>query len=114
MLQHSPLENRLLAALSAGDLEPVISQLELVPLRMGCMVYEPGEQLEHVYFPTTAIVSLHYVTASGATCETSGVGNEGVVGVSLFMGGHSTSSSACFVPVASMPVEHVSGVLRIL
>ncbi len=58
------------------------------------MVYEPGEQLEHAYFPTTAIVSLHYVTESGATCETSGVGSEGVVGISLFMGGDSTPSSA--------------------
>jgi CRP-like cAMP-binding protein len=92
--QHSPCDNRLLAALSTGDIEPLTSQLELVQMRIGDMVYEPGEQLQHAYFPTTAIVSLHYVTKSGATCETSGVGNEGVVGVSLFMGGDSTSSSA--------------------
>ena len=58
------------------------------------MLYEPGEQLQHAYFPTTAIVSLHYVTESGATCETSGVGNEGVVGIPLFMGGETTPSSA--------------------
>lgn len=92
--QHSPCENRLLAALSTGDIEPLISQLELVHMRIGDRVYEPGEQLQHAYFPTTAIVSLHYVTESGATCETSGVGNEGVVGVPLFMGGDSTPSSA--------------------
>ena len=98
--QHSPRQNRLLAALATGDIEPLLSQLELVQMRLGDMVYEPGEQLEHAYFPTTAIVSLHYVTASGATCETSGVGNEGVVGVSLFMGGDSTPSSA---------VVHTSG-----
>lgn len=91
---HSPLQNRLLAALATGDIEPLLSQLELVQMRLGDMVYEPGEQLEHAYFPTTAIVSLQYVTESGATCETSGVGNEGVVGVSLFMGGDSTPSSA--------------------
>ncbi|MDH4390561.1 MAG: Crp/Fnr family transcriptional regulator [Aquabacterium sp.] len=94
MLQHSPYENRLLAALSTGDIAPLLSQLELVQMRTGDMVYEPGEQLQHAYFPTTAIVSLHYVTESGATCETSGVGNEGVVGVPLFMGGDSTASSA--------------------
>jgi len=58
------------------------------------MVYEPGQQLQHGYFPTTAIVSLHYVMASGASAESAGVGREGVVGISIFMGGHSTSSSA--------------------
>jgi CRP-like cAMP-binding protein len=58
------------------------------------MIYEPGEQLSHAYFPSTAIVSLHYVMASGASCESAGVGNEGMVGVSLFMGGHTTPSSA--------------------
>jgi len=65
-----------------------------VPLRLGDMLYEPGEQLTHAYFPTTAIVSLHYVTESGASSESAGVGNEGVVGISLFMGGNTTSSSA--------------------
>jgi CRP-like cAMP-binding protein len=92
--QHGPCQNRLLAALPADDIEPLLSQLELVQMKIGDMVYEPGEQLRHVYFPTTAIVSLHYVTGSGATCETCGVGNEGVVGVPLFMGGDSTASSA--------------------
>jgi CRP-like cAMP-binding protein len=58
------------------------------------MLYEPGGQLKHAYFPTTAIVSLHYVMESGASSESAGVGNEGVVGVSLFMGGDTTSSSA--------------------
>jgi CRP-like cAMP-binding protein len=63
-------------------------------MRLGDSVYEPGRQLQHAYFPTTAIVSLHYVTESGASAETAGVGNEGVVGVSLFLGGDTTSSSA--------------------
>ncbi len=58
------------------------------------MLYEPGGQLQHAYFPTTAIVSLHYVMESGASAETAGVGNEGVVGISLFMGGDTTPSSA--------------------
>lgn len=61
---------------------------------LGEYLYEPDEQLRHAYFPTTAIVSLHYVTESGASAETAGVGNEGVVGIALFMGGDTTPSSA--------------------
>ena len=61
---------------------------------LGDILYEPGGQLQHVYFPTTAIVSLQYVMESGASAETAGVGNEGVVGISLFMGGDTTPSSA--------------------
>lgn len=61
---------------------------------LGDTVYEPGGQLQHVYFPTTAIVSLLYVMESGASAEIAGVGNEGIVGISLFMGGDSTPSSA--------------------
>lgn len=70
------------------------AHLELVPLPLGEMLYEPGRQLQHAYFPTTAIVSLHYVTESGASAESAGVGNEGIVGISLFMGGDTTPSSA--------------------
>ncbi|MDR3369923.1 Crp/Fnr family transcriptional regulator [Rhodoferax sp.] len=91
---HKPSQNLLLAALPAADLEPLAAHLELVPLPLGQMLFEPGSQMHHAYFPTTAIVSLHYVTESGASAETAGVGNEGVVGVSLFMGGDTTSSSA--------------------
>ena len=61
---------------------------------LGQMLYEPGTQLQYAYFPTSAIVSLHYVMESGASAESAGVGNEGVVGVSLFMGGETTPSSA--------------------
>lgn len=61
---------------------------------LGDMLYEPGGQLRHAYFPTTAIVSLHYVMESGASAEAAGVGNEGMVGVALFMGGNTTPSSA--------------------
>ena len=91
---HTPQQNHLLAALPAADLELFASHLELVPMPLGQMLYEPGTQLRHAYFPTTSIVSLHYVTETGASAETAGVGNEGVVGVSLFMGGDTTSSSA--------------------
>ncbi|NML84991.1 Crp/Fnr family transcriptional regulator [Polaromonas sp.] len=93
-IPHSPRQNHLLAALSAAQLEPLIAHLELFPLQLGDILYEPGGELLHAYFPTTAIVSLHYVMASGATTEAAGVGNEGVVGVSLFLGGDTTQSSA--------------------
>ena len=91
---HSPSQNHLLAALPAAEFEHLSPHLELVPLPLGEMLYEPGGQLRHAYFPTTAIVSLHYVMASGASAESAGVGNEGVVGVALFMGGDTTPSSA--------------------
>ena len=91
---HSPNQNHLLAALPAAEFEPLAAHLELVPMALGEMLYEPGEQLRHAYFPTTSIVSLHYVTESGASTEAAGVGNEGVVGISLFMGGDTTPSSA--------------------
>ena len=80
-------QNHLLAALPPAEFEPLATHLELAPLLLGQMLYEPGSQLQYAYFPTTAIVSLHYVMASGATAESAGVGNEGVVGISLFMGG---------------------------
>ena len=87
-------QNHLLAALPPAELDALSAHLEWVPMQLGDVLYEPGEQLQHAYFPTTAIVSLHYVTETGASAETAGVGNEGVVGVSLFMGGDTTSSSA--------------------
>jgi CRP-like cAMP-binding protein len=91
---HSPNQNYLLAALPAAEFEPLAVHLELVPMPLGEILYEPGGQLQHAYFPTTCIVSLHYVMESGASAETAGVGNEGVVGISLFMGGDTTPSSA--------------------
>lgn len=91
---HSPSQNYLLASLPADEFESVAESLELIEMPLGKMLYEPGGQLQHAYFPTTCIVSLHYVTESGATAETAGVGNEGVVGISLFMGGETTPSSA--------------------
>jgi CRP-like cAMP-binding protein len=89
-----PTDNHLLAALPSQDLASFSHKLELLPMPLGHMLYEPGTQLRHAYFPTTCILSLHYVTASGASAETAGVGNEGVVGVALFMGGETTPSSA--------------------
>jgi len=91
---HSPTQNHLLAALPAAEFRPLAAQLELVPMPLGEILYEPDGQLLHAYFPTTAIVSLHYVMESGASAETAAVGSEGVVGISLFMGGNTTPSSA--------------------
>jgi CRP-like cAMP-binding protein len=94
LLPHSPTQNHLLAVLPTQELASFSTHLELVPMLLGQMLYEPGEKLQHAYFPTTAIVSLHYVMESGASAESAGVGNEGVVGIALFMGGETTSSSA--------------------
>lgn len=91
---HSPNQNHLLSALPTAEFERLAPHLEPAPLPLGEVLFEPGGQLQHAYFPTTAIVSLHYVMASGASSESAGVGNEGVVGTSLFMGGNTTPSSA--------------------
>jgi CRP-like cAMP-binding protein len=93
-LTFGPRQNALLASLSAADYDRVADALEPVPMRLGAMLYEPGSQLRHAYFPGTAVVSLHYVTASGASAQTTGVGREGVIGIPLFMGGGTTTSSA--------------------
>lgn len=90
----SPTQNHLLAALPPADYARLLPHLQLVPMPLGEMLYESGAQLQHAYFPTSAIVSLHYVTESGASSEIAGVGREGVVGVSLFMGGNTTPSAA--------------------
>ena len=90
----NPKQNHLLAALPETDFARLAPHLELVPMALGQMLYDPGVQMRHAYFPTTSIVSLQYVTESGASAETAGVGNEGVVGIALFMGGDTTSSSA--------------------
>jgi CRP-like cAMP-binding protein len=87
-------QNSLLAALPAVDFERIAPHLSRLAMPLGEMLYEPGSTLRHVYFPTTAVVSLHYVLESGASAESAGVGFEGVVGISLFMGGETTPSSA--------------------
>jgi CRP-like cAMP-binding protein len=93
----SPVDHRknlLLAALPNAELQRWQPQLEAVVMPLGQVLYESGSTLSHVYFPTTAIVSLLYVMENGASAEIAVVGNEGIVGISLFMGGESTSSRA--------------------
>jgi CRP-like cAMP-binding protein len=91
---HNHNQNFLLAALPAAEFERLASHLELVEMQLGEVLYEFGSQLQYAYFPTTAIVSLHYVIESGASSEIAGVGNEGVLGIPLFMGGNTTSGRA--------------------
>lgn len=92
--KHSPDQNRLLAALPKEVQERVFPHLELVPMALGMVLYESGDTMRHVYFPTDCIVSLLYVMQNGASAEISVVGKEGLVGISLFMGGESTPSRA--------------------
>jgi len=89
-----PRNNSLLAALPDSEWGRWQPLLEKVEMPLGQVLYEPGTTLAHVYFPTTSIVSLLYVMENGASAEIAVVGNEGLVGVSLFMGGESTPSRA--------------------
>ena len=91
---YSPVQNHLLAALSAEDYGHLLPELELIPMPLGWAIYESGGHLNYLYFPTTSIVSLLYVMESGASAEIAITGNEGLVGISLFMGGESTPSRA--------------------
>jgi CRP-like cAMP-binding protein len=90
----SPLQNHLLAALPAEVQTRIFPHLELISLPLGKVLYESGDALRNVYFPTDSIVSLLYVMNNGASGEISVVGNEGLIGVAVFMGGESTPSRA--------------------
>ena len=92
--RHTPKQNHLLAALPAADYERLLPDLELVPLPLGSAVYESGGHLGYLYFPTDSIVSLLYVLENGASTEIAVTGKEGLVGISLFMGGETTPSRA--------------------
>jgi len=91
---HLPEHNHLLAALTPAERERMFPHLRLVAMPLGKVLYESGDVLEYVYFPTDSIVSLLYVLESGASAEISVVGNEGLIGIALFMGGDTTPSRA--------------------
>ncbi|KJK26037.1 Crp/Fnr family transcriptional regulator [Burkholderiaceae bacterium 16] len=93
-LIHDPKANHLLAALPEEEWLRLLPHLALIELPLGHVVYESGDQLGHVYFPTTSIISLLYVMEDGASAEIAIVGNEGIVGIALFMGGETTPSRA--------------------
>ena len=92
--RHSPRENHILDALPAEERERLFPHLGLVEMPLGMVLYEAGEALRHIYFPTDSIVSLLYTMEGGATAEIAVVGNDGAVGVSLFMGGETTPGQA--------------------
>ena len=94
---HNPkdaLKNYLLAALPGEDFTRVISHLEPVSFNLGDVLYESGEKMDYVYFPTTAIISLLYIMENGGTAEIGIVGNDGVLGMALFLGGDTTTNRA--------------------
>jgi CRP-like cAMP-binding protein len=91
---HSPKKNHILAALPAEDYARLLPDLELIPMPLGWAVYESGGHMSYLYFPTSSLVSLLYVMEDGASAEIAITGNEGLVGISLFMGGETTPSRA--------------------
>ena len=107
----NPLSNHLLAALPKVELERWLPNLESVDLKLGLVLHESGVALQHVYFPTTAIVSLLYVMEDGASAEIAVVGNEGLIGVAIFMGGESTPSRAV-VQSAGLGVRLTAAALK--
>ena len=90
----NPKQNLLLDALQNAEFDRLSPNLELVEMPLGKVLYESGGMLEHVYFPTNSIISLLYVMKNGSSAEIAVVGNEGILGISLFMGGETTSSRA--------------------
>jgi len=97
---NNPNENHLLAALLDAEFDRLSPHLDLVAMRLGDVLYESGAKLTHLYFPTTSIISLHYILEDGGSSEVAGVGNEGVLGISLFMGGGGSTPSRAIVQTA--------------
>lgn len=91
---NDPNQNHLLSALLDAEFDRLKPHLELIAMPLGHVLYESGGKLGHVYFPTTSIISLHFLLENGGSSEIAGVGNEGVLGISLFMGGNTTPSRA--------------------
>ncbi len=94
LIKNDALKNHLLAALPKEEFVRLEPHLELISLQLGKVIYESGEKMTHIYFPTTAIISMLYIMENGATAEIGIAGNNGLIGSALFMGGESTSSRA--------------------
>src|SRR5471030_2451964 len=109
--KHRPQQNGLLAALSTTDCDRLAKDLELVPLTLGQVLYESGETMSHAYFPIDCVVSLLYVMKNGESAEIAIVGNEGMIGTALFLGGESTMSRA-IVQNAGHAYRLKAGVLK--
>jgi CRP-like cAMP-binding protein len=114
---HKPIQapnaarNLLLCALQPGERERLLPHLQPVIFSLGQIIYEPGERIEYCYFPTNSVVSLLYTTQDGSTAEMGLVGNEGILGVALFLGGESTCSRA-LVPVGGEAFRLPAKLLR--
>ena len=93
-VSQDPTANHLLAALAPAERERIFPHLQFVALKLGQVLHESGDTLSHVYFPTDCIVSMLYVLSDGATAEIAVAGNEGLIGISLFMGGETTPNRA--------------------
>jgi CRP-like cAMP-binding protein len=93
----SPRQNHLIGALPVADFERLSGALELVPMPLGKVLHEPGDRLPHVFFPTTCIVSLLYTMEDGGSAEVALVGNDGMIGIALFMGGDTMPNRAVVV-----------------
>jgi len=110
-VMHAPEQNHLLAALPVGVRKRIFARLKLIEISQGDVIYESGQPLEYVYFPTDCVISLLQTTVNGASAAISVVGNDGIVGVSVFMGGESTSShavvqsSGCVYRMSSMELK---------
>lgn len=91
---NTPRQNRLLAALPAADYALLLPNLELTEMPLGCVVHEVGGKQSHVYFPTTAIIALMYITENGASAEVALTGNDGLIGIALLMGGDTMANRA--------------------
>jgi CRP-like cAMP-binding protein len=89
-----PRQNHLLKALPADEYERLFPHLEPVPMPLGHILYESGDKLHYVYFPTTCIISMLYIMENGASAEIAVVGNEGIIGIALFMGGETMPNRA--------------------
>ena len=108
---HDPRENHILDALPAEERDRLFPYLTRVEMPLGKVLYESGEVLRHIHFPTDSIISLLYVMKDGASAEIAVVGNEGALGVSLFMGGETTSSRA-IVQSAGFAYRLIAGRLK--
>lgn len=109
--QSELLQNHLLAVLPPAELARISEGIAIAPMPLGHVLYESGDEMRHVYFPTNCIVSLLYVLADGSSAEIAIVGNEGIVGISLFMGGETTPSRA-IVQSAGQAFRVASKVLK--
>jgi CRP-like cAMP-binding protein len=123
-IPHHPRQNHILGALPDAEYERLLPHLELVPMRLGEVLYESGGALRHAYFPTTCIVSLLYVMENGASAEIAVVGKEGLIGIALFMGGGTMPNRAVVQsagyayrlhgPLIQREFDHFGPLLRLL